>query len=291
MTRIIDRFGRGETVFSFEFFPPKTDEGAENLMTTVRDLEAAVSPDYVSVTYGAGGSTRERTHQVVTRIQQDLGVPAMAHLTCVAATVEEIDGVVDRLVVAGVQNILALRGDAPQGQEEFQVAQGGFAHASQLVAHLARRGDLCIGAAAYPEAHPESPSAEEDLRWTLHKVEQGASFLVTQLFFDNRHYFEFVERLRAAGCEAPVVPGIMPITNVAQIQRFTSMCGASIPAALAARMEAYQDDPASVMAVGIEHAIEQCRSLLAGGAPGLHFYTLNKSLATRSILAALKGLE
>ena len=167
MTRIIDRFGRGETVFSFEFFPPKTDEGAENLMTTVRDLEAAVSPDYVSVAYGAGGSTRERTHQVVTRIQQDLGVPAMAHLTCVAATVEEIDSVVDRLVGAGVQNILALRGDAPQGQEEFEVAEGGFAHASELVAHLARRGDLCIGAAAYPEAHPESSSAEEDLRWTL----------------------------------------------------------------------------------------------------------------------------
>ena len=291
MTRIIDRFGRQETVFSFEFFPPKTDEGAENLMATVRDLKEGVAPDYVSVTYGAGGSTRERTHQVVTRIQHEVGIPSMAHLTCVAASASEIDAVVDRLVGAGIENILALRGDAPQGMESFEVADGGFAHASQLIEHLAARGDLCLGAAAYPEGHPESPSAEDDLRWTLHKAEVGASFFVTQLFFDNDHYFRFVDRLRAAGCEAPVVPGIMPITNVAQIERFTKMCGASIPQALRERLHAYEEDPAAVMAVGLEHAIGQCRSLLAGGAPGLHFYTLNRSLATRSILAALKGLE
>ena len=289
MTRIIDRFGTGLPVYSFEFFPPKSDEGAEALMETVLDLQAAVNPDYVSVTYGAGGTTRERTQQVVARIQNQIGLPAMAHLTCVAATVAEIDGVVNRLVEAGIDNILALRGDPPKDATDFQAPEGGFAHASELIGHLAKRGDLCIGAAAYPEVHPESPSADEDLTWTIHKIEQGASFLVTQMIFNNDHYFQFGERLRGCGADVPVVPGIMPITNVAQIERFTQMCGVEIPAHLSKRMHSYQDDPASVMAIGIEHAIDQCRELLAGGAPGIHFYTLNRSLATRSILAALKA--
>jgi methylenetetrahydrofolate reductase (NADPH) len=289
MTRIIDRFGTGSPVFSFEFFPPKSDEGAEALMETVLDLQAAVNPDYVSVTYGAGGTTRERTQQVVARIQNQIGLPAMAHLTCVAATVAEIDEVVDRLVADGIENILALRGDPPKDATGFQAPEGGFAHASELIAHLAKRGDLCIGAACYPEVHPESSSRQDDLTWTLHKIEQGASFLVTQMIFDNEHYFRFTERLVGSGAKVPVVPGIMPITNVKQIERFTKMCGVEIPSALSARMHSYQDDPASVMAIGIEHAIEQCRDLLARGAPGIHFYTLNRSLATRSILAALKA--
>ena len=289
MTRIIDRFGTGSPVFSFEFFPPKSDEGAEALMATVLDLQEAVNPDYVSVTYGAGGTTRERTQQVVSRIQNQIGLPAMAHLTCVAATVGEIDEVVNRLVADGIENILALRGDPPKDQKNFQVPEGGFAHASELIAHLARRKELCIGAAAYPEGHPESADAQDDLRWTIHKVEQGVSFLVTQMIFDNEHYFRFTERLRGCGVHVPVVPGIMPITNVAQIDRFTKMCGVEIPSSLSKRMHGYQDDPASVMAIGIEHAIEQCRDLLARGAPGLHFYTLNRSLATRGVLAALKG--
>jgi len=289
MTRIINRFGTGAPVFSFEFFPPKSDEGAEALMATVLDLQAAVNPDYVSVTYGAGGTTRERTQQVVSRIQNQIGLTAMAHLTCVAATRAEIDQVVDQLVADGIENILALRGDPPKEQENFQAPEGGFAHASELIAHLAKRGGLCIGAAAYPESHPESLDADEDLHWTIHKVEQGASFLVTQMIFDNEHYFRFSDRLRGRGVQAPMVPGIMPITNVAQIDRFTKMCGVEIPGALSKRMHDHQDDPASVMAIGIEHAIEQCRELLARGAPGLHFYTLNRSLATRGILAALKG--
>ncbi|HIG85562.1 MAG TPA: methylenetetrahydrofolate reductase [NAD(P)H] [Planctomycetes bacterium] len=289
MTRIINRFGTGSPVFSFEFFPPKSDEGAEALMATVLDLQAAVNPDYVSVTYGAGGTTRERTQQVVARIQNQIGLPAMAHLTCVAATKAEIDQVVDQLVADGIENILALRGDPPKDQENFQAPEGGFAHASELIAHLAKRGGLCIGAAAYPESHPESSDADEDLHWTIHKVEQGASFLVTQMIFDNEHYFRFSDRLRGRGVQVPMVPGIMPITDVAQIDRFTKMCGVEIPGALSKRMHDHQDDPASVMAIGIEHAIEQCRELLARGAPGLHFYTLNRSLATRGILAALKG--
>ncbi|MDP6368088.1 MAG: methylenetetrahydrofolate reductase [NAD(P)H] [Planctomycetota bacterium] len=286
---MINRFGTGAPVFSFEFFPPKSDEGAEALMATVLDLQAAVNPDYVSVTYGAGGTTRERTQQVVSRIQNQIGLPAMAHLTCVAATRAEIDQVVDQLVADGIENILALRGDPPKEQENFQAPEGGFAHASELIAHLAKRGGLCIGAAAYPESHPESPDADEDLHWTIHKVEQGASFLVTQMIFDNEHYFRFSDRLRSRGVQVPMVPGIMPINNVAQIDRFKKMCGVEIPGALSKRMHDHQDDPASVMAIGIEHAIEQCRELLARGAPGLHFYTLNRSLATRGILAALKG--
>jgi methylenetetrahydrofolate reductase (NADPH) len=275
-------------VFSFEFFPPKTDAGAESLMRTVADLKASVEPDFVSVTYGAGGSTRDRTHEIVTRIQNELGTPAMAHQTCVGATRDEIAANVERLLAAGVENVLALRGDAPADAAAFVPQAGGFAHATDLIAFLEGRFELSVGAACYPESHPESPDADEDLRWTKAKVERGARFLITQLFFDNSDYFGFVERARAAGIGAPIVPGVMPITNVAQIERFTRMCGARIPERLLDRLRPVQDDPGAVMAIGIEHAIEQCRGLLADGAPGLHFYTLNKSHATRGILAALK---
>lgn len=288
--RISDLHGRDKAVFSFEFFPPKTDKGAENLMRTVADLKEALAPDFVSVTYGAGGSTRERTLEVVTNIQGDLGLTAMAHLTCVASTEEEICEVVGRLIGNGVDNVLALRGDPPDGQASFTATEGGFAHASELIEYLEDNYQLDIGAACYPENHVESPSAEDDLKWTRAKVESGAAFLVTQLFFDDQLYFRYVERARAAGIDVPIVPGIMPITNVAQVERFTKMCGASIPAELQERLDRVREDPAAVMATGIEHAITQCRDLLEGGAPGIHFYTLNKSHATRSILAALRQM-
>ncbi|MBI5364643.1 MAG: methylenetetrahydrofolate reductase [NAD(P)H] [Planctomycetes bacterium] len=281
--------GRYRPIFSFEFFPPKTDDGARHLMAAVADLKSAWAPDFVSVTYGAGGGTRDRTIEVVTRIQSELGLTTMAHLTCVGSTQKEIASTVDRLRASGIENILALRGDPPKDPSgAFQAVPGGFAHASELIGYLKSRADVDIGGACYPEKHLESKNAVEDLHWTRHKVEQGAQFLISQLFFDNEHYWAFVDAARRAGIQVPILPGIMPITNVAQCERFTQMCGASIPRELLERLRRVQDDPALVMATGIEHAIRQCRKLLEGGAPGLHFYTLNKSHATRCILAAVR---
>ncbi len=281
--------GRYRPIFSFEFFPPKTDDGARHLMTAVADLKSAWSPDFFSVTYGAGGSTRDRTLEVVSRIQKELNITTMAHLTCVGSSRAEIGETVDRMRASGIENILALRGDAQkEAGATFQTVPGGFKHASELVGYLKSRSDVDIGAACYPETHIESKNAEEDLKWTRHKVEQGVQFLITQLFFDNECYWAFVDRARRAGIQVPIVPGIMPITNVAQVERFTEMCGASIPRELSERLQRVKDDPALVMATGIEHAIRQCRKLLEGGAPGLHFYTLNKSHATRCILAAVR---
>jgi methylenetetrahydrofolate reductase (NADPH) len=287
--------GRGRPVFSFEFFPPKTSDGVHTLMATIADLEDALQPDFVSVTYGAGGSTRDRSIDVVTRIEKELRTTAMAHLTCVGSAEGEIAQVVDRLVAAGIENVLALRGDPPKENAgakddagEFQPVPGGFEHATELTEFLSSRWTLDLGGACYPEGHLESTNLADDLKWTKVKVEKGAKFLITQLFFDNQDYFAFVARARAAGITVPIVPGIMPITNVAQIERFTKMCGAKIPHELAGRLRRAASDPAHVMAAGIEHAIKQCRKLLEGGAPGLHFYTLNKSHATRSVLAAVR---
>lgn len=280
--------GRGRPVFSFEFFPPKNDEGVAALMRSVADLKEALAPDFVSVTNGAGGSTRARTLETVARIQSELGVTTMAHMTCVGVSESDLCGELGNLLGEGIENLLALRGDPPKGTAEFKQAPGGFAHASDLVAYLENNYQVDIGAACYPEKHIESTCAEDDLKWTKLKVDNGALFLITQLFLDNRDYFDFVARARAARIRVPIVPGIMPITNVAQVERFTKMCGAKIPRELSERMHRVEDDPAAVMALGIEHAITQCRGLLEGGAPGLHFYTLNKSFATRSILAAVR---
>jgi len=284
--KITDAYAAKDHVYSFEFFPPKTDKGAENLLATCAELRESVQPDFVSVTFGAGGTTRDRTHQIVTTIQSELKIPAMAHQTCIAATKDDIRANVQRLVDAGIDNVLALRGDMPQdaaGQSNME-----FGHATDLIGFLQDEFDISIGAATYPESHPESKTADQDLHWTRVKQDQGADFLITQLFFDNADYFDHVRKARAAGVTIPIVPGIMPITNVAQVERFTQMCGATVPEALRARLRPVQDDPGAVMAIGIEHAIDQCRGLLDGGAPGLHFYTLNKSFATRGILAALR---
>ncbi len=288
--KISEMLDRPGPVFSFEFFPPKSPEAADQLLGTVAELRDMHQPDYVSVTYGAGGSTRERTLELVTRIQRELRITTMAHLTCVGHTVEEIGAIARRLVESEVENVLALRGDPPKGETAFVAPAGGFAHADELAAYLREEFPVDVGGACYPEIHPESKTASDDLHWTKRKVEAGVSFLVTQLFFDNQDYFRFVERARSAGIEAPIIPGIMPITNVSQIERFTKMCGAAIPADLRARLDAGREDPGVVMAIGIEHAILQCRRLLEGGAPGIHFYTLNKSHSTRCILAALRRL-
>ncbi len=284
--KVRDLHGRGWPVFSFEFFPPKTDEGARALLNTVADLQEVWKPDYVSVTYGAGGSTRDRTIDVVTKLQRDVGVHTMAHLTCLGSTRAEITTIVERLLDAGVENVLALRGDQPKDGPPLERGELGYAH--ELIEMLHERWPVSIGAACYPECHVETKDQGLDMAHTKAKVDAGAQVLITQLFFDNERYFDFVRRARAAGIRVPIVPGIMPITNVAQVERFTKMCGAAIPGELQARLNRVKDDPALVMATGIEHAIRQCRKLLEGGAPGIHFYTLNKSHATRSILAAVR---
>jgi methylenetetrahydrofolate reductase (NADPH) len=287
--KIRDLFQSGRRLFSFEFFPPKTEAGAATLERTIHEL-ADLQPAFVSVTYGAGGTTRDRTVELVTRIQKSDGICAMAHLTCVGANRDEIGGVIDRLIDGGIENIIALRGDAPVGQP-FAVPADGFAHASDLISFIRARHDdrICVAAAAYPETHLECRDREQDMRHLVTKVKAGVDFIVTQLFFDNRFYFDFVSRARDAGITVPIVPGIMPIASVAQIERMTKMCGASIPPALFAELDRRRDDPAAALQLGVAQATAQCVDLLEGGAPGIHFYTLNQSPATRMILTALKA--
>jgi methylenetetrahydrofolate reductase (NADPH) len=284
--KIVDKLGKGPA-FSFEFFPPRDQEGVERLFETISQL-APYEPAYVSVTYGAGGSTRRLTVELVRRIKQEVGIEAMAHLTCVGATSHDIASVLNELRASNIDNVIALRGDPPKGSSGFVKQEGGFGYASELVAFIKSRWDLCVAAACYPEKHPEAPSAEADLEHLVQKVRAGADVLISQLFFDNGDYFRFVERARRAGIEVPIIPGIWPITNLAQIKRITGMCGASIPAELLAELEA-AGEPARVQAVGVEHAYRQCRELLDRGAPGIHFYTLNRSPATREILDRLRA--
>jgi methylenetetrahydrofolate reductase (NADPH) len=286
--KIIDLLGRGAPAFSFEFFPPKGEAGMAVLFETLADLRD-YRPSYVSVTYGAGGSTRELTVELVRRIKHELGMEAMAHLTCVGATQAEIGQVLDSLRAAGIDNVIALRGDPPKGETEFQRTAGGFAHASELVTFVRQNYGFCIAGACYPESHPEAVSAEQDLAALKVKVDSGAQFLITQLFFEADAYFRFVERARQVGITVPIVAGIMPITNVAQIKRFTSMCGASIPAELLAELELHENDQKKVREIGVRSAVELCTKLLLGGVPGIHFYTLNRSHATREILDALRA--
>ncbi|HYD50767.1 MAG TPA: methylenetetrahydrofolate reductase [NAD(P)H] [Terriglobales bacterium] len=286
--RILERIGSGAPVFSFEFFPPKTVQGEEALYRTIDRLRP-LQPDFVSVTYGAGGSTRTKTIELVSRIKHELGIEAMAHITCVGASRDQIATVLDELRSAGIENVLPLRGDPPRDQPGFERPENGFGYASELVQFIRERNDpFCLGAACYPEGHVECVDRELDLTHLQQKVEAGVDFLITQLFFDNADYFEFVARARARGIELPIVAGIMPITNVAQIQRFTSMCGATIPAELQQRLEAVRDDEDAVREIGVSHATAQCVELLEGGAPGIHFYTLNQSIATRAILERLR---
>jgi methylenetetrahydrofolate reductase (NADPH) len=286
--RIKELFGRSRPVISFEFFPPKTDAGVKELYHAIEELKP-LAPSFVSVTYGAGGSTRDRTVDLVARIKSEIGIETMAHLTCVGSTREEIQAVLVRLRDSGIENVLPLRGDPPKGEVEFKKVPGGFGYASELVEFIRSTGHpFSLGGACYPEGHVETRDLVQDLANLKKKVAAGVDFLITQLFFRNNDYFAFVRRVREAGITLPIVPGIMPITNVDQIKRFTSMCGASIPAPLLGRLEAVREDPARVAKVGIEHAVTQCRELLAGGAPGIHFYTLNRSTATRAIYERLR---
>ena len=274
--------------FSFEFFPPKDREGFDTLFTTIEQLEPC-KPSYVSVTYGAGGSTRTKTIDLVGKIKNEIGLESMAHLTCVGSDKEELRSVLDILQDRGIQNVLALRGDPPQGQDKFVKPENGFAYANELVEFIRKNYDFCIGVAGYPEGHIECPDRNTDLENLKRKVDAGADFIVTQLFFDNYFYFNFVDRVRNLGIQVPIIPGIMPILNFKQTQRFTKMCGATIPSLLLGRLEAAQDDPETVRKIGIDHATIQCELLLLEGAPGIHFYTLNRSNATLKILETLRG--
>ena len=279
-----------EPIFSFEFFPPKTDDGWDNLRNALQSL-TSLQPDFASVTYGAGGSTRERTLEVTRWLKQDLGIEAMAHLSCVGTTRDDLCGILDGIARAGIENVLALRGDPPRGETEWRPHPGGLNYSTELAQLIAERHPFGIGAACFPEVHPDAPDLGHDLRYLRQKIDSGVSFLITQLFFDNELYFAFVEDARAAGIEAPIIPGIMPITDVRQIKTITGMCGASIPASLLDQLEMRADDPAAVLELGVSYATLQCAELLARGAPGIHFYTLNRSAATRAILSALKLLR
>ena len=281
--RIADLFRSGEPVFSFEFFPPKTDRGFASLFRTIAELKR-LDPAFVSVTWGAGGSTRRKTVELVTRIQRESGITAMAHLSCVGSSREEIAATLETLERAGVENVLPLGGDRPEG---YVPPPGAFDYANELLEFIHGRWNFCTPAACYPETHPTAPSPEFDLEMTVRKVAAGAKFLITQLFFDNRDYFDFVARARAAGIEVPIVAGIMPVISANNIRRMTALCGSRIPDELEARLERAGDDGDATLELGIEWATAQCRELLEGGAPGVHFYTLNRSPATRRIYETL----
>lgn len=279
----------GEPVFSFEFFPPKTDEGERLLWSAISDL-TPLAPTFVSVTYGAGGSTRDRTVRITGRILAETGMDAVAHLTCVGATADELRDVLASYQEAGIHNLLALRGDPPGGPgSPWTATPGGLSHADELVALAHDSGDFTVGVAAFPEGHPESPDLTSDARVLAAKEQVGASFAISQFFFRTEDYFALVQRAAEQGVGMPILPGIMPVTNVRQIERFSVLSGAAFPEELAARFHAVADDAAAVTELGIEVATEQGAKLLAGGAPGLHFYTLNRSTATREILARLTG--
>jgi methylenetetrahydrofolate reductase (NADPH) len=278
-----------QPVFSFEFFPPKTDDGRRNLEDALADLKKD-SPDYVSVTYGAAGSTRERTVEVTKWIKSDLGLEAMAHLSCVGEPVDRLREILDEIADAGIDNVLALRGDPPRGETDWKPHPDGLESSVDLISLIRSSYDFCIGATCFPEVHPEAPDLDHDLRFLKRKVDAGATFLITQLFFDNEDYFKFVANAREYGIDLPIIAGIMPITNFEQIKRFTTLCGASIPPALNEQLEARNGEGVEAVAeLGVAYATLQCADLLARGAPGIHFYTLNKSSATRAILSALKA--
>ena len=277
-------------VFSFEFFPPKTDDGERILGLALESLRQ-LEPDFVSVTYGAGGSSRTRTLELTKWIKRELGIEAMAHLSCVGSSRDELRAILDDMAGAGIENVLALRGDPPRGETEWKPHPDGLRYSTELAALIRSDYNLCIGGACFPEVHAEAPDLAHDLRFLKEKVDAGASFLITQLFFDNELYFHFVSEARAAGIDVPIVPGVMPITNLGQIKTITGMCAATIPRLTLEALEWRAHDPDAVLQLGVAYATLQCAELLARGAPGIHFYTLNRSHATRAILSALKLLR
>ena len=284
--RIDQILGLGKPTISFEFFPPKNEVGFAQLYQAVGELHA-IKPSFVTVTYGAGGGTRQKTVDLVARIQRELKLRSMAHLTCVGHTRDEIGGILDDLWQNGVVNIMALRGDPPAGQTQFVATAGGFSYANELVGFTRSRHDFCIGVAGYPEGHPQCLNLTRDMENLKRKVDEGGNFVTTQLFFDNADFYRFRDRARHAGIKSPIVAGIMPILNVNQMKRFISMCGAKIPHPLLLKLEAVEEDAEAVHAAGVEYAVKQCQDLVKNSVDGIHFYTLNKSKATVQICKEL----
>jgi methylenetetrahydrofolate reductase (NADPH) len=278
----------GRPVVSFEFFPTKTEEGERALLEKTIPALQELHPDFCSVTYGAGGGTREKTLGIVDRIQREQQITAMAHLTCVNATIDETCAVLEQTRALGIKNILALRGDPPDGAAEFVKTEGGFEYSYQLVQRIREFGAFSIGVAGFPEGHIACREGKlVDWQRLKAKIDHGADFVITQLFFDNRHYFECRDFLAGQGVTVPIVPGILPILSTSQIKRFVGLCGADLPAALLSELERRGDDDEAVSEFGIEYATRQCEELLREGAPGLHFYTLNKARSTTAVIRNL----
>jgi len=282
--KITDIFIKQKKTYSFEFFPPKNYSSTLELGINIGQL-IKLSPSFVSVTYGAGGTTQDLSFDLIDYIQNKIGLTAMAHYTCINATRDKVENDLDLLYKKNIKNLMLLRGDLPG--KGFAGLNQEFQHASDLIALAKSKNQYCIGAAGYPEKHPESIDVETDLKWLKNKVDQGADFIITQMFFDNEYYFKFVSEARKMGITARIIPGIMPITNFKQIQKFSEMCGAVIPDKIVSVLEPIQNDKNTLYQTGVDLAVEQCIDLLKRGAPGLHFYTLNKSRATIDIFSSL----
>jgi methylenetetrahydrofolate reductase (NADPH) len=285
--RINELLAQKRPVFSIEFFPPKTPEGVTQLFETVEALKP-LEPDYVSVTYGAGGATRDGTVEISTQIKRKHGLEVMAHLSCVGETREGLAEILNRFAESGIENVLALRGDPPRGETEFTPPDDGLSSAAELAGFISSDYQFSIGGACFPEVHPEAPDLDADLTYLKTKVDAGASFLITQLFFDNRAYFDFLAAARERGIDVPIIPGVIPIASYGQVVRICNLCDATIPPDLDASMRALAGDPEAEALLGVAYAARQCEELLAGGAPGIHFYALNRAPGTRAVLAALR---
>jgi methylenetetrahydrofolate reductase (NADH) len=286
--RIDDILATKRPLFSVEFFPPKTEEATQQLYATASSLRE-LEPDFVSVTYGAGGSTREGTVEITRGLKDELGLETMAHLSCVGETTEGLAATLDRIAAAGIENVFALRGDPPRGQPDFVQPEGGLGSAAELAEFISSRWDFTIGGACFPEVHPEAPDLDTDLEYLKTKVEAGASFLITQLFFDNQVYFDFAAAARERGIEVPILAGVIPVASFAQTKRICDLCDASIPPRLEAAFAAADGDERAEFELGVAYAAQQCAELLIGGAPGIHFYALNRAPATRAVLGALRA--
>lgn len=284
---IPELFSRAKPVFSFEFFLPKAPEDLPAFIANVRELKR-LEPSFVTLTYGAGGSGREKTIETAGQIKRELDLETVCHLTCITHTKEEISRILDRLKALNIGNIVALRGDTPKDGEVLPVGKRDFGYGRDLVSFIKKRGGFNMAVAGYPETHPETPEVKADLAHLVEKVNAGGDWVITQLFFNNKDYFDFVARARKAGIQVPIVPGIMPVTGYAQLKRFTALCGAKLPAPMLADLEPIAHDAQAVIDFGVDYATKQCRQLLEGGAPGIHFYTLNRSHSTERILANLK---
>jgi methylenetetrahydrofolate reductase (NADPH) len=286
--RIDDILANRRPTFSVEFFPPKTEEATVQLFETARALRE-LEPDFVSVTYGAGGSTREGTVEITSALKRELGLEVMAHLSCVGETTEGLSETLDRIAAEGIENVFALRGDPPRGQDDFVQPEGGLASAAELAGFIGENYEFTVGGACFPEVHPEAPDLETDLDYLKTKVDAGARFLITQLFFDNQVYFDFVAAARRKGIDVPIIAGVIPVASFAQTKRICDLCDATIPARLESAFLAAGGDPEREFELGIAFAAQQCSELLIAGVPGIHFYALNRAPATRAVLGSLRA--